>query len=93
MTLGVIPSLAVKRIVFGQVLVYATHRQPAGPSTVQSTPRGRNWPCPSPILSAGFEEADSTAENPENAAVRPAAGGRQAGSLLLNLETKRYIRR
>lgn len=75
----------MKKIAFGQVLVYATHRQPAGPLTGQSTPRGRNWLGPSPILSVGFEEAGSTAENPEIAARRPAAGGRLAGSLLLNL--------
>ena len=87
-TLEVIPSLAVKRIAFVQVLVYATDRQPAGPSTGQSTPRGKNWLGPSPILSAGFEEAGSIAVNHENAKGRPAAGGRQAGFLLLNLETE-----
>lgn len=84
----VIPSPAMKRIYFGQVLVYSTHSQPAGPSTGQSTPRGRSWLGPSPILSAGFEEADSTAENLENAARRTAAGGRRAGSSLINLDIK-----
>lgn len=84
----VIPSRAVKRIVFGQALVYATHRQRAGPSTGPSTLRGRSWQGPSPILSAGFEGAGSTAGNCDNAARRPAAGGRLAGFLRLNLETK-----
>lgn len=87
LSLEVIPSPAVKRIVLGQVLVYGTRRQPAGPSTGQSTPRGRNLLGPFPILTARFEEAGSTAESLGNAARRPAAGGRLAGSLLLNLET------
>lgn len=81
----------MKRIVFGQVLVYATHRLPPESLTVQSTPRGRNWLDPSPILSAGFEGAGSTAESPGNAVKTPEAGGRPAGSLLLSLETEGKI--
>ena len=86
-SLEIIPSVALKRRVFGQATVYTIYRQPAGPLTGQSTPTGRNWLGPSPILSSGFEEAGSTGENHGNAAKRPAADGTQAGSSLLNLET------
>lgn len=76
----IIPSLAVKKIVFGLMLAFATRRQQTGPLTGQSTPRERNWPGPSPILPAGSEGAGSTAVNPGFAARRPAAGGRQTSS-------------
>ena len=78
----------MKKIVLAQVLVSATYTQPAEPMTGPSTPRGRNCLSPFPTMSAGFEEAGSTAENPAIAAGRPAAGGRQAGSLLSNLYTR-----
>lgn len=88
LTIKVVPSPAWKRTVYGQVLVYATHRQPVEPLTGQSTPRGRNWLGPSPISSVGSEGLGNTAENPWNSARRPAADGKQAGSSLPNLETK-----
>lgn len=87
-TLEAIPSPALRKIAFAQVQVYGTHRQPVGSLTGCSTPRGRNWLCPSPISSAGFEAADSKAENPERPARWSAAGGRQAGSSLSNLQKK-----
>lgn len=86
--LTVIPSLGEKRRVSAQVQVYTTHRQPAETSTGPSTPRGRNWRGPSPILSAQFEEVGSKTGNPDNVAGRTAAGGKQGGFLQLNLKTK-----
>lgn len=81
-TLKAIPSQAVKKKVFVLMQVSAAHRQTAASSTGRSTPRERNLPGPSPILSAGFEEVGSTAENPGIASRRTAAGGRLRGSLL-----------
>lgn len=49
LTIETVPAPALKRTVYGQVLVYATHRQLVEPWTGQSTPRGRNWLGPSPI--------------------------------------------
>lgn len=86
--LGLLPSPALKKIAFAQARVCGRCRWPLGPCTGPSTPRGRSWPCPSPILSEGFGGADSTAENPQSSARRPAAGGRQAGSSLSNLQRK-----
>lgn len=70
----------MKRRVSAQALVLTTHRQPPGPWTGRSTPRGRNWQDPSPKLSEWFLEAGSIAGSPGSAAGRPAAGGRPAGS-------------
>lgn len=87
-TLEAIPSPALRKIAFALVQVYGTDRQPVGPLTGRSTPRGRNWPCLSPISSAGFGAADSKAEDPEMPARWSAAGGRQAGSSLSNLQKR-----
>lgn len=87
-TLEAIPSPALRKIAFAQVQVYGTDRQPVGPMTGCSTPRGRNWLCLSPISSAGFGAADSKAENPEMPVRWSAAGGRQAGSSLSNLQKR-----
>lgn len=87
-TLKAIPSPALRKIAFAQARVYGTQRQPVGPLTGRSTPRGRNWLCLSPISSAGFGAADSKAENPEMPARWSAAGGRQTGFSASNLQKK-----
>lgn len=86
--LEAVPSPSMKRTVCGQVLASATNKQRAVPWTGRSTPRGRNWLGPSPILSAGFAVSGNTAVGRLSAIKSPAADGRLADSLRLNLETK-----